>query len=373
MTREHSSSVEVEAIHAAARKRSPPSGPASIPVAEAADALGKVAARSSNNWAIVLAAGAGTRLSSLTRHSDGRMVPKQFCSLLGGRTLLEDALARAEGVVPRKRVLVVVAEEHRCHWARALEDHPAENTIVQARNIGTAAGILLPLLHVLERDPRARIVLLPSDHHFEQESVVQSSLRIALDALGDIDEGVILLGITPDAPETGYGWIVPLPSGRLVRTVARFVEKPDRARASELMAQGALWNSFLVVAEGRSILSLYEMRLPGLLERFRSALGIEGPERAKSLRDLYAGLEVNDFSRDVLEGSADELRLLIMPPCGWTDLGTPSRVKSCLASLADRTAPAPPSSRVRSPSVPNLSWLLAAAEEARRPSAPLTA
>jgi mannose-1-phosphate guanylyltransferase len=319
---------------------------------------------SMNNWAIVLAAGAGARLSSLTKQSNGSIVPKQFCSLLGGRTLLEDALARAEGVVPRKRILVVVAEEHRSLWARLLADHPVENTVVQPRNRGTASGILLPLLHVLERDPEARIVLLPSDHHFEQECVVQTSLRLALDALGDVGEGAILLGITPDAPETGYGWIAPLPSGKLVRPVARFVEKPDGARASELMAQGALWNSFLVVADGRSILSLYERRLPGLLQRFRSAFGFAGRKRAARLRELYAGLEVNDFSRHVLEGSEDRLHLLIVPPCGWTDLGTPSRVKACLASVADRAAPVPRRSRQPGQSVPNLSWILAGASDA---------
>jgi hypothetical protein len=134
------------------------------------------------------------------------------------------------------------------------------------------------------------------------------------------------------------------------------------------MAQGALWNSFLVVAEGRSIQTLYERRLPGLLEQFRSAFKVEGLERATRLRELYAGLEVRDFSHDVLEGSEEGLRLLVVPPCGWTDLGTPSRVKSCLASLVDQAALVPRSSRVRTRSVPNLSWLLAAASDAGTPS-----
>jgi mannose-1-phosphate guanylyltransferase len=308
-----------------------------------------------SNWAIVLAAGDGARLASLTRDSTGRAVPKQFCSLLGGRSLLQDALVRAEAVVSRKRIVVVVAEEHRSFWRGMLEDHPPENVVVQPRNRGTAAGVLLPLLHVVERDPEARILLLPSDHYFEQECVVGSSLRIALDALGDMAEQIILLGITPDAPETGYGWIVPSPSTKLVRPVARFVEKPDRASAAELMAQGALWNSFLVVAESRSIFSLYERKLPGLLERFRSAFETVGRVRAAKVRELYADLDVNDFSRDVLEGSELGLRLLIVPPCGWTDLGTPLRLKACLANRAKLVSS---KYSARQPAVPNLSWIL---------------
>ena len=99
---------------------------------------------------IVLAAGDGTRLQELTTRN-GIATPKQYCSLRGGGSLLGDALARAARCVPRKRVLVVVAEEHRRFWERELVDFPAENVVVQPRNRGTAAGILLPLMRVLEQ------------------------------------------------------------------------------------------------------------------------------------------------------------------------------------------------------------------------------
>src|SRR5262245_33382827 len=123
------------------------------------------------NWAIVLAAGEGTRLRELTTR-EGVPTPKQFCSLRGGRSLLGDALARATRVVPRKRVIVIVAEEHRPYWSTDLRGLPAENVIVQPRNRGTAPGILLPLLTVLERDPGARVAILPSDHFVEREPVL---------------------------------------------------------------------------------------------------------------------------------------------------------------------------------------------------------
>lgn len=286
-----------------------------------------------SSWAVVLAAGDGTRLRELTTQN-GVATPKQYCSLRGGRSLLGDALARAALCVHRKRILVVVAEEHRRFWERELAGFPAENLVVQPRNRGTAAGILLPLLAVLERDPEARLAFLPSDHYVVRESVLAGSLRLALASLEESDSGVTLLGITPDAPETGYGWIVPMRSARLLAPVERFVEKPDAALASELFAAGALWNSFLFAVRAPALLRVYRGRLPGLVDEFQAALGPRS-QRATSLAGLYARLESLDFSRDVLQESAERLRLALVPPCGWTDLGTPERVAQCLAALHD--------------------------------------
>jgi mannose-1-phosphate guanylyltransferase len=307
-----------------------------------------------SEWAIVLAGGDGTRLSSVTKNASGEVVPKQFCSLSGGCSLLEDAILRAESVAPRERIVIVVAEKHRPFWTRILDDHPRENVVVQPSSRGTAPGILLPLLHVLERDPYARVVVLPSDHYVERESVLASSLRDALGALDALRGGIVLLGVSPDTPEPGYGWIVPRPSASLVHPVAQFVEKPERSAALELMARGAVWNSFLIVAAGRSILSAFETRLPRVLEKFRATFAASGQDRAARLRALYFDLESNDFSRDVLEGSEDGLHVLIVPQCGWTDLGTPPRVVACLASLTQRGQLGPERARERSRAMPSL-------------------
>jgi mannose-1-phosphate guanylyltransferase len=292
---------------------------------------------SNQSWAIVLAAGEGSRLRELTTRS-GLSTPKQFCSLRGGRSLLGDALARAGRIVPRKRVVVIVAEEHRRFWEPELADLPRENVIVQPRNRGTAAGLLLPAMAVLERDPTARLAFLPSDHFVSKEYVIEKSLRLALESLEEAEDRLTLLGITPDAPETGYGWIVPARSTRLLRPVERFVEKPSAEVAAQLFASGALWNSFLFAVKGHSLLRAFEERLPGLIREFREAFARGPLAREAALRDLYERLEVRDFSRDVVQGSEARLALEVVPPCGWTDLGTPERVEACLAELREESA-----------------------------------
>jgi mannose-1-phosphate guanylyltransferase len=291
------------------------------------------------SWAIVLAAGEGTRLRELTTRS-GVATPKQFCSLRGGRSLLGDALARARRIAPRKRIVVIVAEEHRRFWEPEVGALAPENVIVQPQNKGTAAGILLPALSVLERDPGARLAFLPSDHFVAREYVIEASLRLALESLDERGNALTLLGITPGAPETGYGWIVPAKSDRLLRPVERFVEKPDERAARELFAAGALWNSFLFAVPGTTLVRLVEERLPGLVAAFARAFA-EGGERAARLEALYAKLDAHDFSRDVLQANESRLRLEIVPPCGWTDLGTPARVEACLAALEEDSGPRP--------------------------------
>ena len=283
-------------------------------------------------WAIVLAAGEGSRLSELTTRS-GIATPKQFCSLRGGRSLLGDALARAARIAPKKRIVVVVAEEHRRFWQQEVVGLSPENVIVQPRNRGTAVGILLPVLNVLDRDPAARLAFLPSDHFVAREYVIEASLRLALESLDEQESELTLLGITPDSAEHEYGWIVPAESDRLLRPVARFVEKPGRTVASELFAAGALWNSFLFAADGRTLLRLYAERLPHVAASFARVFAGPPGERTAQLDALYATIDTHDFSREILQAYAHRLRLEIVPPCGWTDLGTPARVEACLAGM----------------------------------------
>ena len=163
----------------------------------------------SDTWALVLAAGEGSRLRSLTRNEQGVVLPKQFCSLQGGPCLLQEALQRAASVAPLQRICSVVAEQHRQWWTPLLSYLPEQNVISQPQNKGTAYGILLPLLRILERDPDATVVLLPADHYLRDEEVMARSLRRAAD-LAQADRGSIyLLGVEPDEPDTELGYIVP--------------------------------------------------------------------------------------------------------------------------------------------------------------------
>lgn len=297
----------------------------------------------SKTWALVLAAGDGSRLRSLTTVAPDTMVPKQFCSLHDGPSLLHEALCRARAVTAEERTCVVVAEQHRRWWEGALWLLPAENVIVQARNRGTGLGILLPLLHILSRNPEAQIVLLPSDHHVRQEALLTCALEDALEQLEWRFHETLLLGVSPEEVYPDLGYIVPGPSdGRGALAVERFVEKPSPALAHELVQAGGLWNTFIVVSTGLALLDLYRRRFSDIVTLMRAAIEsdrLAGPE-GRAMAALYDRLPDLDFSRDILAGQLARLRVLPVRPCGWSDLGTPRRVSEALRQ-APRSTDAP--------------------------------
>jgi mannose-1-phosphate guanylyltransferase len=280
-----------------------------------------------HTWAIILAAGEGTRLRSLTSDPHGSPVPKQFCSFGRPESMIRWAVNRAARVVPRQRIVAVVAAQHRRWWQSELADLPPQNIIVQPLNRGTAAGLLLPLLDVVRRDRGATVLILPSDHYVADEARLESTMRRAIRRVGEKDE-IVLLGVPPIQADTQYGWILPARSRGPVRTVDSFIEKPDRDTARSLMARGALINTLIVAATGRQLLNLHLRSVPelvGPLVAWR-----ETSKTTESLARLYETLQPRDLSRDVLQRSCDSLSVTPTPDCGWSDLGTPERLRAFL-------------------------------------------
>ncbi len=284
-------------------------------------------------WALVLAAGEGSRLQSLTTTDAGTSIPKQFCSLRGGSSLLHEALDRAHALTSVSSICVVVAAQHQSWWQPQLSSLRRKNIIVQPQNRGTANGILLPLLFLLERDPAARIVLLPSDHHVREEAVLARSMQRALEQVHRYSEETLLLGLEPEEADPQLGYIVPGDAdARGMLRVIQFVEKPTTVQARELISHGALWNAFIVVSSLHALLSLFSRRIPDVVKAMQAAIreDLRSPGKEGAVTQIYEQLPTVDFSRDILAKQASYLRVLAVPQCGWSDLGTPERVARTL-------------------------------------------
>ena len=297
-------------------------------------------------WTIVLAGGEGRRLRELTTTRSGVTVPKQFCSLAGGPSLLAETLRRARDISEPARILVIVTEAHRDFWGDELRELPGENVIVQPESRGTAAGILLPLMHVLERDPLGEVVIMPSDHHVADEAVLQRAFLAALEAVRRQPRDIALLGMTAEHPDTQYGWIVPAGRERGAlpgdpRRIALCVEKPPLETAERLLARGALWSSFVFAARALGLFSAFSDAQPQLVGDFCRALPeiVQSPGDGAKLLSLYRELSPRDFSRDVMERATQRLCVVPVPPCGWSDLGTPDRVATVLGFGRERRRP----------------------------------
>ncbi|HEY3655081.1 MAG TPA: sugar phosphate nucleotidyltransferase [Steroidobacteraceae bacterium] len=288
-------------------------------------------------WALVLAGGEGSRLQALTTTPNGVIVPKQFCSLRRGPSLLTQSLIRAGTVAPIIQTCAVVAAQHRWWWELPLGYLPKENVFVQPENRGTALGVLLGLLRIEARDPRAIILILPADHYILHEDLFARSLRFIAELAARMDDTVYLLGADADKADTGLGYILPVDRKYHRPTrVLRFVEKPDSVRAHALLKAGALWNMFVVAGSVRALLDLYELSHHGAsVARMRAVISGKNPLAVDnaSLTAIYERLPSIDFSRDLLEPQATSLQVLGVPPCGWNNLGTPKRVAETLLQL----------------------------------------
>jgi mannose-1-phosphate guanylyltransferase len=266
-------------------------------------------------------------------------------------------------VVRPDRVIAVVAEQHRPWWefelGRMDHEFPAENVVVQPANRGTAVGILLGLARVVSRqDLLARVMVLPSDHFVGQEQTLVRHLETGLLATREDPSRLVLLGMTPEALDPEYGWILsPDTAGGVARPVVQFVEKPDPASSRRLMERGALLNSFIFVARAATLLFLYRRVMPDVLRRFLPRLTRPDGWARSVLRRLYRTLPSRDFSRELLERCTDRLAVVPVPPCGWSDLGTPARLihfqQQRAREALRRASPAPLSAPAPRPA---LSW-----------------
>jgi mannose-1-phosphate guanylyltransferase len=287
--------------------------------------------------AIILAGGDGSRLGEYIRQLAGRRVPKQFFPLLGGASLLERTRCRVSLSVASGRTYFLLNREHETLFSPLLADVNPKNLITQPANRGTAPAILYALLRLAETMPQASLVLMPSDHHVSNETRLMEHVDEAFEIVESRPELTVLLGAAPDEPETAYGWIEPGPALKSAEQtlfdVRHFWEKPSREIARQLMANGCLWNTFIIVARLSTLLGLFIAAMPDLylsFSRIRPSLGtsFEGGV----VRRLYQDLRSSDFSRQVLE-HAMNLCVLQMSDVGWSDLGDPCRVAKVLGAL----------------------------------------
>ncbi len=288
-----------------------------------------------HTWALVLAAGDGRRLSGLSTDAAGRAVPKQYCTLGGGASLLQAAIDRGQAIAGAGHVSVIVAARHRRWWWQLLGRLPERNVIVQQDNRGTANGLLLQLLHLEQYDAAAEVVLFPSDHLVIDEAALAAAVQRAFQRVRVAPGQIVLLGMTPVAPDSELGYIVPAPPDQQgISEVLTFVEKPTPATAALLIERGSLLNTLILVARCSTLLEVIAQAQPEVVRAMRAAMDPRR-DRQIAMEELYAHLPVLDFSRQVLEATPGSiLHVEAVAACGWSDLGTPERIGQAVSMLA---------------------------------------
>jgi mannose-1-phosphate guanylyltransferase len=296
-----------------------------------------------DRWAVILAGGDGTRLQSMTSAITGDNRPKQFVPVIGGSTLLNQTRRRVAASIEPSRTLIVVTQKHRRFYEPLAHEVSPDLLLEQPVNKGTAPAILYSLLRVAAKSPKAVVALFPSDHFFADDEQFMSHIDVALDAVEVQPDTVMLLGITPIAPETEYGWIEPQPSilasaQKSITRVMRFWEKPSLSLATSLMERGCLWNSFVMVGSVEALLKLTRAAMPEMYAAFSAVRpSFLTRNEHNALAELYSHIDDSNFSHNVLAARPEDLMVMRVGDVGWSDLGEPGRVLSALARIGVRS------------------------------------
>ncbi len=282
-------------------------------------------------WGLVLAGGDGARLQSLTHLIAGAPIPKQYCRILGPRSLLETTLSRIAPLVRAERTLAIINRDHLAIARPQLRSLDARNVLVQPRNLDTGPGVLLSMLEIMRRDPDATVAMFPSDHYVRDSGAFHRSIERMRRVVTALPQKIALLGAHPGHPDTGYGYITPGPSLRLGAdsfAVLAFHEKPAARVAVEMVRRGALWNTLVTVARVRPVLELLRALCPADV-----ALLDATPLEVASLATVYDRLPAWNFSHEFLARIPEHLVVTRADDLGWSDWGTPEAIERTFAAM----------------------------------------
>lgn len=299
-------------------------------------------AHGSTRCGIVLAAGEGTRLRSFVLQLKGKSLPKQYVNFIGSRSMLEHTFQRAEKMIPSDRLFTVVSRDHLAHSEvrRQLAGRPEGTVVLQPENKETGPGLLLPLMHAYKQHPDAVVVIFPSDHYVVEEDLFMGHVELACRQVERDPSRVVLLGVEPEGPESEYGYI--LPSERQhpefsnpAHPVSHFIEKPHPSVAQELIGEGGVWNTMVMVFKAKTLIDLVRRAAPKLHQAFhRIWQAIGTAKEAAVIKEVYRKIKSINFSKELLEifPSQNPSSLWVLPVRGvlWSDWGSEQRIMNIL-------------------------------------------
>ena len=277
-------------------------------------------------FAMIMAGGSGTRLWPMSR----RLAPKQLLPFIEGKSLLQIAGERLEGVVPAERRLVCAAEAYRAQVMAAVPALQPANWLGEPVGRDTLNAVGFAAAVLARRDPDAVFAVITSDHLITPQQEFAKRLAEGFRLVEQDATRFVTFGITPTFAATGYGYVE---RGEAIEgfdrcfRANRFVEKPDRARAEQYLASGAFsWNSGMFVFHaGRCLEAILWFRPESAagLERIAQAWGT--PQQASVVAEVYPTLPKISVDYGLMEpASADARRTIVEVPMSvnWKDVGS---------------------------------------------------
>ena len=264
--------------------------------------------------ALIIAGGRGTRFWPESRGDR----PKPLFALDGKTSLLAATIARTAAFVPRERIFALVSADQKRQFVDAIKGLiPPANLIVEPEGRGTAVAIVYGCAMIAKRlGDEAVVAAMPADHHVTPVSAYKATLASAI-ALADSHRAIVIIGVPPVRPETGYGYMkTGRPAGNGFK-VDRFVEKPPPAMAQKMIRSGKfLWNAGMFILPLSILAAELVRHAPTLADAMKNFATL-GP---RQLAKLYHELDFDSFDRVVAEKTAGLLG--VRATFQWHDVGS---------------------------------------------------
>lgn len=271
----------------------------------------------SKTYAVIMAGGSGTRFWPASR----ALRPKQLLPLAGGsESLLAATVRRLDKFCAPSEVLVVTGAVLADAVVEALPQLTRSQILCEPKGRNTAPCVAWATWHILEQDPDAKVVVLPSDHHIENVPRFHETIALALSGIED--GSLATIGIVPTRPETGYGYIeTGAETQKGVYRAARFVEKPNQERALEYVKSGKfLWNAGMFFFKAKAMAAQIREHLPELAVKLDEIFAATGAKRTEALERIFPELPSISIDHGVME-KAKEIRV-VPGDFGWNDVGS---------------------------------------------------
>jgi mannose-1-phosphate guanylyltransferase len=293
------------------------------------------------DWAIALAGGEGVRLTEYVERRFGRRIPKQYCCLLGKRSMLQHTLDRLNQLTPPSRTLTVIGTHHADHAFPQVQGR-SSHVFRQPASRDTGLALYVALAMIKRWNPHALVTITPTDHYVAPAASYVEQLRAARGVAARLRDHVIVLGVRPAEPDPELGYlalgeqVTEIPA---VRRLTGFVEKPSAAAAAQLREAGALWNTMVTCGSIDALWELGRATEPRLLDILDSLVPLVGtPDEDDALEYIYRAYLPVSFSRDMLERAPERLCAMELEGVEWSDWGRPERIENVIALRRSRAS-----------------------------------
>ncbi|MFT5170833.1 MAG: mannose-1-phosphate guanylyltransferase [Candidatus Marinamargulisbacteria bacterium] len=268
--------------------------------------------------AVIMAGGKGTRFWPLSRS----VKAKQFLNIIGEHSFLKQTVLRVNSLIPNDNIWVV-SNKHQKDYVDAEVGGmvPESQVLLEPMGRNTAPCIGWAAAEIVAKDPDATMVILPSDHFIKEDDKFCDTLRAAADE-AIANQTLVTIGIPPESPHTGYGYIEAKNAHESVMNVTSFTEKPDIETAQAYLETGRyFWNSGIFVWQAKTILASMKKHLVKNYDILETIVGLPKDETySDKLDELYQTLTSISIDYGVMEHESENIRA-IKSNFSWSDIG----------------------------------------------------